>query len=94
MVFNLINVITTNHDLLMDNTANIFSNRDITVTYNPCACTNAERCARELSNVFRNSVIPWIDLDGAPAKKIIKQIQKCPSGALQYNFLIEKNLKR
>ncbi|MCF7560381.1 (4Fe-4S)-binding protein [Sabulilitoribacter multivorans] len=70
----------------METTANIFSNSDITVTYQPCICINAERCARELSNVFRNSVIPWIDLDGAPAKKIIKQIKKCPSGALQFHF--------
>lgn len=63
---------------------NVFSNRDITVTYNPNACINAERCARELSNVFRNSVIPWIDLDGASTSEIIQQVKKCPSGALQY----------
>nr|WP_321231487.1 (4Fe-4S)-binding protein [uncultured Psychroserpens sp.] len=63
---------------------NVFSNSDITVTYNPCKCINAERCAKELSNVFRQSVIPWIDLDGASTKKIIKQVKKCPSGALQF----------
>jgi len=34
--------------------------------------------------VFRNSVIPWIDLDGASTQQIIKQIRKCPSGALKY----------
>jgi uncharacterized Fe-S cluster protein YjdI len=70
----------------METIANIFSNSDITVTYQPCKCINAERCAKELSDVFRNSVIPWIDLDGAPAKKIIQQVRKCPSGALQYDF--------
>ena len=63
---------------------NVFSNKDITVTYQPSACINAERCARELSNVFRQSVIPWIDLDGAPTSQIIKQVRKCPSGALQF----------
>lgn len=62
----------------------VFSNKDITVTYQPRACINAERCARELSNVFRQSVIPWIDLDGAPTSQIIKQVRKCPSGALQF----------
>ena len=61
----------------------VFSNRDITVTYNPSKCINAERCAKELSNVFRQTVIPWIDLDGASSKKIKKQVRKCPSGALQ-----------
>ncbi|MDG5489905.1 (4Fe-4S)-binding protein [Psychroserpens sp. SPM9] len=68
----------------MKTNPNVFSNSDITVTYNPCKCINAERCARELSNVFRQSVIPWIDLDGASTKKIIKQVKKCPSGALQF----------
>lgn len=62
---------------------NVFSNSDITVTYNPRMCINAERCAKELSNVFRQSVIPWIDLEGASTKKIMKQVKKCPSGALQ-----------
>ncbi len=63
----------------------VFSNDDITVTYTPRQCINAEHCARELSNVFRHTVIPWIDLDGASTKKIIKQVEKCPSGALQFN---------
>ena len=50
---------------------NVFSNADITVTYNPSTCVHAERCAHELSDVFRNSVIPWIDLDGASTHDII-----------------------
>ena len=68
----------------METNATFFSNNEITVTYEPCACVHAERCAQELSDVFRNSVIPWIDLDGASTEKIIKQIRKCPSGALKY----------
>ncbi|OMP31072.1 MULTISPECIES: (4Fe-4S)-binding protein [Mangrovimonas] len=64
--------------------ANQFSNGDITVSFDPCQCINSERCAKELSSVFRHSVIPWVDLDGAPSEKIIKQIEKCPSGALSY----------
>ncbi len=66
----------------METNPNVFSNSDITVTYSPNQCINAERCARELSEVFRYSVIPWIDLDGASTKKIAKQVKKCPSGAL------------
>ena len=68
--------------------ANVFSNDDITVSFDPCKCINSERCARELSNVFRQSVIPWIDLDGAPSEKIVKQIKKCPSGALSYKLKV------
>ena len=64
----------------------VFSNNDITVTYNPCQCINAERCAKELSNVFRQSVIPWIDLDGASNNQINNQVKKCPSGALKFHM--------
>lgn len=63
---------------------NVFSNGDITVTYEPSICIHAEKCARELSDVFRTSVIPWINLDGTETKRIIKQIKRCPSGALKY----------
>ena len=59
----------------METKPNVFSNSEITVTYKPCVCINAERCARELSNVFRQSVIPWIYLEGASTKKIIKQVK-------------------
>ncbi|MCO4799080.1 MAG: (4Fe-4S)-binding protein [Colwelliaceae bacterium] len=68
----------------MEKPANIFSNDDITVTFKPCLCIHAEKCASELSDVFRTSIIPWINLDGTETKRIIKQIKRCPSGALQY----------
>ena len=68
----------------MDIQANVFSNEDITVTFEPKICIHAERCAQELSEVFRTSVIPWIHLDGTSTQRIIKQVKKCPSGALQY----------
>lgn len=67
----------------METNATFFSNNEITVTFEPCVCIHAERCAKELSAVFRNSVIPWVDLDGASTQQIIKQVKKCPSGALK-----------
>ncbi len=70
----------------MDINSNVFSNEELTVTYEPRCCANAGICAKQLSDVFRNSVIPWIDLEGAQTKAIIKQINKCPSGALQYHL--------
>ena len=68
----------------MDNSIHKFSKEELTVTFDPKKCINAECCARELSDVFRTSVIPWIDLDGAPNKRLIEQIKRCPSGALSY----------
>lgn len=70
----------------METNENVFSNHEITVTYNPHCCINAELCAKQLSNVFRSTVIPWIDLEGAQTDDIINQIKKCPSGALTYRL--------
>jgi len=75
----------------MDNNANVFSNESITVTYEPRCCLNAGICAKQLSDVFRNSVIPWIDLEGAQTNAIINQVNKCPSGALKY-YLNQKDV--
>jgi uncharacterized Fe-S cluster protein YjdI len=70
----------------MEIQANVFSNEDITVTFNPKICIYSEQCAQGLSEVFRTTVIPWINLDGIDDnKKIINQIRKCPSGALQFH---------
>jgi len=80
----------TQTNLLMKTNPNVFSNKEITVTYEPNCCENSGFCAKQLSNVFRHSVIPWIDLDGAETKTIIAQINKCPSGALKYHFYNKK----
>lgn len=68
----------------MKTEANTFSNSEITVTYEPNVCIHAEKCIKELSDVFRTSVIPWIDLDGSNAERIAKQVNRCPSGALKF----------
>ncbi|WP_115461621.1 (4Fe-4S)-binding protein [Winogradskyella aurantiaca] len=63
---------------------NSYSNKKITVTYSPKCCMNSGKCAKQLADVFRTSVIPWINLEAAETSKIIEQINKCPSGALKY----------
>lgn len=65
---------------------NEFTNSEITVTYQPGKCINAQHCVKGLSEVFRTSVIPWINLDSAKTDEIISQIKKCPSGALEFCY--------
>lgn len=68
----------------MESNKNKFSNEDITVTYVPSLCIHADNCAKELSEVFSTTIIPWINLDNAETDSIINQVKKCPSGALKY----------
>jgi len=63
---------------------NEFTNGEIKVTYKPQRCIHAEKCAQGLSEVFRSSVIPWINLEASTTQRIISQIKECPSGALDY----------
>lgn len=68
----------------MEPTNHVYSNGEITVTFEPGLCVHAGKCAQELSEVFRTSVIPWIDLEGAESTRIIEQIRRCPSQALKF----------
>lgn len=69
---------------IMKSNSNTYSNKEITVSFDPKCCEHSGKCLRQLSEVFRSSVIPWIDLEAAETEKIISQIKKCPSGALSY----------
>lgn len=70
----------------MNNEENTYEKGALTVTYEPKKCVHAGMCCEGLNEVFRNSVIPWIDLEGAATHRIIHQIGKCPSGALGYSM--------
>ena len=73
-------------EIAMKNLKNEFCNKDITVTYTPSICKLSGTCAKELSDVFSDSIIPWINLDYSETNKIINQIERCPSGALKFRF--------
>lgn len=69
-----------------------FSNEDIVVTYDACLCTLSRTCAKELSHVFSDTIIPWVNLDQGTTEAIVKQIKKCPSGALQFEWKHQKEM--
>lgn len=56
----------------------------ITVTFDPNVCTHSGVCVRGLPGVFDVRRQRWIDLRGADAAVVAAQIDRCPSGALQY----------
>lgn len=62
---------------------NVYKNRDISVTFDAKRCINSQQCAKGLSSVVRNSILPSNDVEAAESKRILNQIRKCPSGALK-----------
>ena len=59
-----------------------YSNGEITVVWQPSLCVHSAICARGLPKVFDPRRRPWVILDGFDSETIVKQVERCPSGAL------------
>lgn len=56
----------------------------IDVYFKAQICQHSARCVRGNSNVFNLQRRPWIDANGADYQEIMRLVDNCPSGALQY----------
>lgn len=61
-----------------------YEGKGIAILDNRGTCSHAGECSRGLAAVWRSSVEPWIDPDGAPPQAVIDVVKRCPSGALAY----------
>jgi len=61
-----------------------YTNGEVTVVWKPSLCTHSKHCWKELSSVFDPTQRPWVNIQGATTDEIIKQVDRCPSGALSY----------
>lgn len=68
-----------------------YTNGEVTIVWKPQLCTHSGNCARGLPGVFKPKEKPWIHPHGASSEEIMKQLAKCPSGALSgyYNHIKE-----
>lgn len=63
-----------------------YSNKKITITWQPKLCQHAGICVKSLPNVYKPKESPWISIENASTEDLISQINKCPSGALSYHL--------
>ncbi|MFA8436719.1 MAG: (4Fe-4S)-binding protein [Marinifilaceae bacterium] len=61
-----------------------YSNGEVTVVWKPQLCIHSTICFRGLPKVFQPGKKPWIDVEKANSEELIRQVQKCPSGALSF----------
>ena len=61
-----------------------YKGKNIIVTFDPKRCTHVAKCIHELPQVFATIRKPWILPDAAPANRISRVVQMCPTGALHY----------
>jgi uncharacterized Fe-S cluster protein YjdI len=64
-----------------------YSNGEVTIVWKPALCQHSTICwkaATGLPEVFNPRNKPWINPMTASTEKIVAQVKKCPSGALNY----------
>jgi uncharacterized Fe-S cluster protein YjdI len=59
---------------------------EITVTFDPNVCIHSGVCIRGLPAVFDVNRKRWVRPELATAAEVAAQVERCPSGALQYRL--------
>ena len=62
----------------------VYETPEITVTFDPMKCRHTGICMRGLPAVFDIRRRRWVAPEAAPAADVAAQVERCPSGALQY----------
>lgn len=63
-----------------------YANKEIKIIWKPERCIHARECVKGLPEVFCRDSTPWINMQGASSEEIMKVVDRCPSGALTYNY--------
>lgn len=57
---------------------------DVDVTYDASRCIHFAACVRSLPRVFDPGSRPWVMPDNGAPEAVVRAVESCPTGALQY----------
>jgi uncharacterized Fe-S cluster protein YjdI len=64
-----------------------YTNGEVTIVWKPTMCIHSTICWKQatgLPEVFNPMIRPWIKPENSTTEKIVEQVKKCPSGALNF----------
>lgn len=61
-----------------------YAGSEVDVSFDPEVCIHSGNCVRGLPAVFDTNRKPWIVPDAAAADDVVALVERCPSGALQF----------
>jgi uncharacterized Fe-S cluster protein YjdI/CDGSH-type Zn-finger protein len=64
-----------------------YETEQIRVYWDSSLCLHTARCIRRAPDVFDSSRRPWVQLDGADPEDVADAVQRCPTGALTFEWL-------
>jgi uncharacterized Fe-S cluster protein YjdI len=64
----------------------VYETPEITVTFDPSVCIHSGVCLMGLPAVFDIKRKRWVRPELASAASVAAQVDRCPSGALQYRL--------
>jgi uncharacterized Fe-S cluster protein YjdI/CDGSH-type Zn-finger protein len=65
----------------------VYETDEIRVGWNSTLCLHTARCIRRAPDVFDSGRRPWVVLEGADPEDVADAVQRCPTGALTFEWL-------
>lgn len=62
-----------------------YNGKKIDVSFDAKRCIHAAECVKNLPKVFDTKRRPWINTSNADVDSIVRVVEMCPSGALEYD---------
>lgn len=66
----------------MSEPTRVYRRAELAIEWRPELCTHCQACITGLPQVFDMQARPWVNINGAPADEIRRQVELCPSEAL------------
>ena len=77
---------------IKSDTEQTYRGQHISVSFDSSRCSHSGTCIKNLPSVFNLKARPWINLNDCDSEEVIQTINRCPSGALNYQETVDEQV--